>query len=137
MSPRRIMCTLALSALMVLSPAGLAAAQAQAGPAVTIAPAGTFSRAGAAEISGTYDCGQSTGFAFIEVTLTQDVGRFAITGPGTAEIPACAPGTTSGSWTALAAGNGKFRGGSAFASARLVIDTTGVAENGMTVRLRG
>lgn len=69
--------------------------------------------------------------------MTQEVGRFAVTGSGAAEIPACAAGTTSGNWTALVAGNGKFRDGSAFASARLVVDTVGVVENGMTVLLRG
>jgi len=129
--------SLALAAALSLAPSG--AALAQTGPEVTVAPTGTFStQTGAATLSGTYSCGDNSGFAFIEVVLSQNVGRVStVSGSAFAEIPPCSPGVT-GTWTAtVGPTNGQFRGGNTSASARLLVDGSAAAETGATVRLHG
>ncbi|MER5333021.1 DUF6299 family protein [Micromonospora sp. NPDC002717] len=127
---------LATAATFGVSP-GAALAQSAA---ITVDPVGTFdAQSGTATISGTYDCGDARGFAFIEVNLSQRVGRVStVTGSAFTEIPECTDDTSSGTWTAtVPASNGAFRGGQATASARLVVDTTAVAETTEPVRLSG
>jgi hypothetical protein len=106
--------------------------------AISIEPTGTFARSGTATLTGTFDCGDNSGFAFIEVNLSQPVGRVStVSGSAFAEIPACTPGA-SGTWTAtIVPNNGQFRGGRASANARLVVEGVGVAETGQAVRLSG
>jgi hypothetical protein len=79
---------------------------------VTVNPIGTFTQAGSATISGTFTCsGEAVEFAFIDVQLTQRVGRFTITGFGS--IDALCDGSTH-PWTIeVFAENGQFRGGHA------------------------
>lgn len=126
-------------AVVALSPGPMvAAAFAQVAPSVTIAPTGTFDAGtGTATVSGDYSCGETEGFAFVEVVLQQDVGRVStVSGSAFAEIEPCAPGV-DGNWTAtVTPSNGEFRGGPASASARLVVDDTGAAETSSSVRLR-
>jgi hypothetical protein len=115
------------------------AAQAQAAPSVTVDATGTFdARTGSAILTGTFACGDAEGFAFVEVNLSQTVGRVStVFGSAFADIPPCTPGA-SGTWTAtISPSNGEFRGGPATASARLVVDDAGIAETTSTVRLRG
>ncbi len=117
-------------------PAG--AASAQTGPDVTFDPTGVFYQDGAAAISGTYSCGDFSGFAFIEASLSQRIGRVATVG-GTdfAEIPVCTPGAT-GTWFArIFPSTGKFKGGPALAGARIVIDGTPFEVFTATVHLVG
>jgi hypothetical protein len=79
---------------------------------VTVHPIGTFTQAGSALISGTYTCsGEDVELAFIDVQLTQRVGRFTINGFGS--IDATCDGSTH-AWTVeVFADNGQFRGGQA------------------------
>jgi hypothetical protein len=126
-----------LVALAVLA-ASATAAQAQ-GASITVDPIGTFdAQSGTATLTGTFACGDASGFAFIEVVLRQPVGRVStVSGSAFAEIAACTPGAT-GTWTAtVSPSNGQFRGGRASASARLVVDGTAIAETSQTVQLRG
>lgn len=130
-----ILCGAVALAAIAASP-GVALAQGTA--TVTISPTGTFdAQTGLAEISGTFDCGDFTGSSLIEVTLNQQVGRVStVTGSGFSDLE-CTAGLT-GTWSAqIIPTNGEFRGGKAFASARLVVNGTAVAETGRTVQLRG
>jgi hypothetical protein len=129
-----------LSVLLTTLLIGVGTAQAQETAALTIDRVGTFdAETGIATISGTYSCGEASGTGLIEVTLQQRVGRVTtVTGFGMFEV-VCAPGAT-GTWSAEVAptlGSGLFRGGQAFASARLVIEGAAVAETGAPVNLRG
>jgi len=115
------------------------AAEAQAAPSVTVDATGTFdAQTGSATLTGTFACGDAEGFAFIEVNLSQTVGRVStVFGSTFADIPPCTA-SASGAWTAtISPSNGEFRGGRATASARLVVDAAGIAETTTTVRLRG
>lgn len=119
--------------------ASVSAVQAQTTASITIDPVGTFdAQTGTATITGTFACGEASGFAVIEVTLRQSVGRVStVTGQAFAEIPACEPGLT-GTWTALVSpSSGEFRGGLARADARLVVEGASIAETGTAIRLRG
>lgn len=131
---------LAFAVLVTAAVLGVSATAAQAqATGVTVNTTGTFqARTGVATISGTYACGDTSGFAFVEVVLSQPVGRVStVSGSAFAEIPECTPGA-SGTWTAtVSPSNGKFRGGSAQASARLVVNGVGEAETAQTVRLHG
>ena len=86
---------------------------------VTVDSIGHFdSRTGSATLTGTLTCDDGA-FAFLEISLSQSVGRFTVTGFGGAEM-AC--DGTAQSWTAEVIGStGKFKGGRAeavvFASA--------------------
>ena len=127
-----------LSVLLATLLAGVGTAQAQATAELTIDRVGTFDpQTGIATISGTYSCGDFAGAGLIEVTLQQQVGRVAtVTGSGFFDL-VCEPGAT-GVWSAqVAPTSGEFRGGQAFASARLVVDGVALTETGATVRLRG
>lgn len=113
-------------------------AQAQATTELTIDRIGTFdAETGIATISGTFSCGDVTGTGLIEVTVQQQVGRVAtVTGFGFFDV-FCEPGA-SGTWSAdVVPTSGEFRGGLAFASARLVLDGVAVAETGASIHLRG
>lgn len=113
------------------------AAWAQATPELTIDPRGTFkATTGIATVTGTYSCGDLSGTGLIEVTLGQDVGRVAtVTGSGFFDL-ACEPGQT-GTWYAeIVPTNGEYRGGTAFASARLTVGDQGT-ETGRQVHLSG
>lgn len=126
-----------LSVLLTTLLIGVGTAHAQE-TAVTIDRVGTFDAAtGIATITGTYSCGDATGVGLIEVTLQQQVGRIStVTGSGFADVD-CALSPT-GTWSAqIAPTNGEFRGGQAFASARLAFDGAAVAEIGEPIRLTG
>lgn len=128
-----ILATALLAGLMISS----GAAHAQS-PGLTIDQQGSFSAlTGIATVSGTYSCGESSGSGLIEVTLSQDVGRVAtISGGGFYDIT-CQPGQT-GVWsTEVVPTSGEYRGGSAFASARLVLNGEPVTETGSPVQLSG
>jgi hypothetical protein len=129
--PVTILCGAVVFGITIAASPGVAFAQ--VGPAVTINPTGTFDvQSGMATITGTFDCGDTTGAERVEVSLSQRVGRVStVAGEGFFDIPGtCAPGKT-GDWVApVTPSSGKFRGGKAFASARL--DT---AETGRTVQL--
>jgi Family of unknown function (DUF6299) len=132
-----LLASCAAASLFLGLPPGVASAQPAA--TVTIAPTGKFTPSnGAVELTGTYSCGDHSGFAFIQAFLRQSVGRVAtITGNGFAEIPACTPGA-EGTWFALIIpDSGKFRGGIASSTAFLNIETSVVAQTTTTVRLHG
>jgi hypothetical protein len=139
----RRLCTFALTAsiatAVTVGEVSVTAAQAQAGPSITVDPIDVFNADGSATLTGTFDCGDSEGFAFIEANLSQPVGRVStVSGSGVGDIAACAP-NASGTWTALMVpSNGKFRGGHAVANARLVVDDDGmgIAETATPVKLR-
>jgi len=79
---------------------------------VTVNRFGTFnSKTGAATISGTVTCEGEAQFAFLEVNLRQDVGRFTIRGFNGTDVTC--DGVTR-PWTLeVVADNGKFAGGKA------------------------
>jgi hypothetical protein len=87
---------------------------------VTVDPSGTFNtHTGTATVSGTFTCTNAPDFAFIDVTVTQHVGRFTITGAN--EVPADPCDGQSHSWSADVAGStGRFGGGKATVDAFLV-----------------
>ena len=80
---------------------------------IMVDPLGSFNKAtGSATISGTFSCTGDADFASIDVLLTQNVGRFTISGFGGmfVEAPACDGSTQP--WSAEVLGqNGKFKGG--------------------------
>ena len=81
---------------------------------VTVDPVGQFNTSGTATISGTVTCSTNVEFAFIDMDLTQSVGRFSINGFGSVEDFAC--DGTAQPWSAeIFAFNGKFKGGRAVA----------------------
>jgi hypothetical protein len=82
---------------------------------VTVDRVGHFNPDGSATITGTVTCsGDDVEFAFIDLELTQRVGRFSISGFGSAEDFVC-DGTTQ-LWSAEVRGfNGQFKGGRAVA----------------------
>jgi hypothetical protein len=81
---------------------------------VTVDPVGTFDpHTGSATISGTVVCSSDAEFAFIDVELRQDVGRFVISGFGSVDVVCDG---TSQSWSVEVFGdNGLFKGGHAVA----------------------
>jgi hypothetical protein len=112
-------------------------ASAQVEPAVTINSTGTFNaRTGQATISGTFTCGGVTGGTLVEVSLSQSVGRVAtVSGEGFADVDG-GNGTGTGTWSApVSPTSGEFRGGKAFASARLAAAPQ--TETSRTVQLNG
>lgn len=130
-----------ITALLVALLAGVAmstgTAWAQATPELNIDPRGTFeATTGIATVTGTYSCGDLSGAGLIEVTLGQDVGRVAtVTGSGFSDL-ACEPGQT-GTWYAeVVPTSGEYRGGTAFASARLTVGDQGT-ETGRQIQLSG
>jgi hypothetical protein len=130
---------LTLTALITLGVVAVPSAAMAQATAIAVNPQGTFAaRSGAATLTGTFDCGDTSGFAFIEVNLSQSVGRVStVFGSTFVDIPNCTPGA-SGTWTGtISPSNGQFRGGHAVANARLVVDSTGVAETSQAVQLHG
>ncbi|HEX6077053.1 MAG TPA: hypothetical protein VFZ32_17550 [Micromonosporaceae bacterium] len=118
---------------MVLISAG--PAQAQTTPGLGIDRTGAFDAlTGNATVTGTYACGDLSGSGLIEVTLGQDVGRVAtVSGYGFSDL-ACEPGQT-GTWYAeIVPTTGEYRGGPAFASARLTVGDQGT-ETGRQIQL--
>jgi hypothetical protein len=106
---------------------------------VTVDPTGTFNKqTGSATISGTVTCTGDVQFAFIEVQLTQSVGRFTISGFGSAEGFAC--DGTAQPWSAEVFGqSGLFKGGRATALTFAVACDSlqcGFDEDQTVVRLR-
>jgi hypothetical protein len=86
---------------------------------ITVNPTGTFDKVtGSATVSGTFTCTGDALFSEIDVQLTQNVGRFSITGFGSVfnEPPAC--DGTAQPWSVEVFGsNGKFKGGRAISVA--------------------
>ena len=82
---------------------------------VTVNPVGSFNKqTGSATISGTVTCTGDADFTYIEVQLTQNVGRFIISGYGFVDGFAC-DGTTQ-QWSVEVFGSsGLFKGGRAVA----------------------
>jgi hypothetical protein len=80
---------------------------------VTVDPVGTFNASGSATITGTVTCTGQADFTFIQVQLTQRVGRFSVTGFGFLDFGFVCDGTTQ-SWSVEVFGsNGLFKGGRA------------------------
>ena len=79
---------------------------------VTVNPTATFNtKTGAATVSGTVTCTGQTSFAFMEVGLSQSVGRFIIRGFGGTDVTCDG---VSRPWSLQVLGdNGKFAGGKA------------------------
>lgn len=79
----------------------------------TVNPTGVFnSKTGAVTVSGTVTCTGESQFAFLEVQLSQNVGRFIIRGFGGTDVT-CDGATRP--WSVQVLGdNGKFAGGKAF-----------------------
>ena len=105
----------------------------------TINPTAQFDRAtGGAFVSGTATCSGEADFAFVDVQLTQRVGRLLIRGFGGAEI-ACTGSVEP--WTAFVLGdNGLFKGGKgATATAAVACNISGCGEYfaDQTVQLKG
>jgi hypothetical protein len=79
---------------------------------VTVDRSGTFNRVtGSATITGTVTCDASAEFAFIDVQLTQTVGRFIVSGFGESEI--VCDGTTQPWSVEVFGSSGLFKGGRA------------------------
>lgn len=111
------------------------AAHAQA-TAISVDPVGMFdAESGAATITGTVDCGGAEGPSTIEANLSQSVGRVStVFGSSFADIEPCTAGAQRDWTVTIFPSNGKFRGGKATASARL-LDTG--AETTEPVSLKG
>lgn len=79
---------------------------------VTVNPTATFNtKTGAATVSGSVTCAGQSEFAFLEVSLSQNVGRFIIRGFGGTDVT-CDGATRP--WSLQVLGdNGKFAGGKA------------------------
>ena len=82
---------------------------------VTVNPTGTFNtKTGAATVSGTVTCSGAADFAFMEVQLSQSVGRFIVRGFGGIEVTC--DGLTR-PWSLPVLGdNGTFAGGKALSA---------------------
>lgn len=79
---------------------------------ITVNPVGHFNaRTGSATITGAVACTGAADFAFLEVSLRQTVGRFVISGFGSAEF--LCDGTTQPWSVEVLADNGVFKGGRA------------------------
>ena len=106
---------------------------------VTVDPTGTFNaQTGSATISGTVTCTGEIDFAFIDVQLSQRVGRFIVSGFGSTDFPC--DGTTH-AWSVEVFGqNGLFKGGRAVSvTFALACDPFQCGEDfeETTVRLKG
>ena len=79
---------------------------------VTVNPTATFNtKTGAATVGGTVTCSGAAAFAFLEVNLSQNVGRFIIRGFGGTDVTCDG---VSRPWSLQVLGdNGKFAGGKA------------------------
>lgn len=88
---------------------------------VTVNPVGRFdARTGVATVSGTYTCtGAVVSPVFTDAFMTQDVGRFRISGFGFASIPSACDGTSQPWSVTVTANNGKFSGGRATVSVNI------------------
>lgn len=81
---------------------------------VTVNPVGQFNRlTGSATISGTVTCTGEADFTYIEVQLTQKVGRFTISGYGFLENAFVCDGTTQPWSVEVFGSSGLFKGGRA------------------------
>lgn len=104
---------------------------------VTVAPTGTVDR-GVVTLTGTATCSETTGFAVIEISLSQKVGQRSINGSGEAYLESCGP--TPAPWTLVLEGsNGRFAGGSA--TGEVTLSTCGALEcasttEGVSIKLR-
>jgi len=81
---------------------------------VTVNPVGSFNKlTGSATISGTVTCTGDADFTYIELQLTQKVGRFTVSGYGFLENAFVCDGTTQ-PWSVEVFGfSGLFKGGRA------------------------
>jgi hypothetical protein len=108
---------------------------------LTVDPIGSFDKvSGSATISGTFTCSGHADFMEIGVQLTQDVGRFTVSGFGGTFVDAPVCDGSVQPWSAEIIGqNGKFKGGRsvvvsfAYACGRF---DCGFDEEQATVRLR-
>lgn len=106
--------------------------------AVTVDPTGLIDRkTGVVTVSGTFTCANAD-FAFVDITVTQQVGRFTITGFGSIFSETC--DGQSHPWSVDVTGsNGKFAGGKANVDASMfacgAIECA-TADAMQTVRLR-
>lgn len=105
----------------------------------TINPVGTFDAAtGGAYVSGTATCSGEADFAFVDVQLTQRVGRLLIRGSGATEILCTGEAEP---WTVFVAGeNGLFKGGKgATVSFAIACNLSGCGEyfTEQTIQLKG
>ncbi|WFF08659.1 hypothetical protein O7622_08960 [Micromonospora sp. WMMD1076] len=128
---------LATAATLGLAP-GAAVAAPAASPSISVNWFGAADvRAHTATVGGRFDCGAERGLAYIEVHLDQRVRRGSVTGFGFGVIGACTDERTAGTWTAtIPADQGRFRGGPATATARLVVEPNSLTETTEPLRLR-
>ena len=86
---------------------------------LTVDPNGRFDKGtGSATISGTISCSGDAFFAEVDVELTQNVGRFTITGYGYVYVDGSVCDGTAQPWSVEVLGStGKFKGGKAAATA--------------------
>jgi hypothetical protein len=81
---------------------------------VTVDPTGQFNaQTGSATVSGTVTCSGEADFAFVDVQLRQQVGRFVVDGFGSIEV--ICDGTTQPWSVEVFPSNGLFKGGRAVA----------------------
>jgi hypothetical protein len=106
---------------------------------VTVNPLGSFNKqTGSATISGTVTCTGEADYTYVEVQLTQKVGRFIISGYGYVDGFAC-DGTTQPWSVEVFGSSGLFKGGRAVAVTFAVACGTfecGVADETTNVLLR-
>jgi hypothetical protein len=105
----------------------------------TVNPVAQFdSKSGGAYVSGTVTCDEGAEFAYVDIQLTQRVGRVLIRGYGSAEV-SCTGQTEP--WTALVFGdNGLFKGGKAVnASMAVACNISGCGEyySEQSIQLKG
>jgi hypothetical protein len=103
---------------------------------VTVDPVGQFNPGGSATISGTVTCSGDVDSSFIDIDLTQSVGRFIIEGFASVEDFAC-DGTAQQWSVEVFAFTGKFRGGRAVAfTSAVACDPLGCSEDVEETRVR-
>jgi Family of unknown function (DUF6299) len=119
--------------LLQISVSGVALPEA----AVTVNPTGLVNpRTGIVTVSGTFTCANADS-AFVQVSVTQSVGRFTITGFGSVSAGPC--DGQPHPWSVDVTGfNGKFAGGTVSVDAFIFACSLGCAtdEASQTVRLR-
>jgi hypothetical protein len=103
---------------------------------VTVDPIGRFTTSGTATISGSVTCSGDVEFSFVDVQMTQSVGRFSITGFGSVEDFVC-DGTVQPWSVEVFPFNGLFRGGRAVvATFAVACDAFGCVEEFDETRIR-
>jgi hypothetical protein len=101
---------------------------------VTVDPTGEVDR-GLVTLTGTATCSTTSDFAFIDLSLTQRVGKRTIVGFGSTELTSCGPTPTQ--WTLVLEGfNGRFAGGNATADVFMFACTLECANINVTVAIK-